>query len=362
MAITESDYLHVCKGDSSFLLLRSPTHFHLVRIDHNLPETKMERLLRRYPCDSDQLQKLGVHFSAFKADNLRSVVITGYRAGAGLELWLGGDLRKYRLGSDYSEEALEKFFKDHSITRRLPPKWEGLEPSRIRMITWAINSISIACAIAFYFISIPYKFWSILCILCQLSTLAFALLYPASFTLDDDSKSHKRFKNKGKGHLLPACVAPGFALCLRTMTDFTFTDHTLGILLIVSLVTSLVVLAGYILINKGLRNGLADAIATIVVVAFLGLGTVGQLNYLLDFGPADTQTAKVVDKQILRSTRSTSYDCTVQLPDGEYMELTLSARAYKAMDIGDDVTVTHYEGAFRIPFSTVQALPDTRGV
>ena len=41
------------------------------------------------------------------------------------------------------------------------------------------------------------------------------------------------------------------------------------------------------------------------------------------------------------------------------MELTLSARKYKDIDIGDDVIVAHYDGAFRIPFSTVETLSDT---
>ena len=65
MAITELDYLHIHKGDSSFILLRNPTHFHLIRIDADLSESRMERLLRIYPSDTDQLHKLGVHFSAF---------------------------------------------------------------------------------------------------------------------------------------------------------------------------------------------------------------------------------------------------------------------------------------------------------
>ena len=359
MAITEFDYLHIHKGDSYFILLRSPTHFHLIRIDADLSEFKMERLLRIYPCDTDQLHKLGVHFSAFKATNLRGVVITGYQAGDTLELWLGGDVRQYQLAADYSDEVLSTFFSGHLITRRLPPKWEGLDPGLIRKITWSLNVFSIACAILFYFISVPYMLWSVLCILCQASALILTLRHPSSFTLADDSKKPKQYVHKGKGHLLLACISPGFALCLRTLTDFTFTDRTLGILLLVSLVTSLVLCAVYIWINKGLRNGLVNAIGVIFAIVFLSLGTVGQLNYLLDFGPAQRQMAQVVDKQITRQTKATSYYCTVQLPSGELMELTLSAGKYQDIEIGNDVIVTHYDGAFHIPFSTVEALPDT---
>ena len=360
MAITESDYLHIHKGNSSFLLLRNATHFHLVRIDADLSEAKMARLLRIYPCDADQLDNLGVHFSAFKATNLRGVVITGYQTGDTLELWLGGDVRQYQLATDYSDEVLSAFFSGHLITRRLPPKWEGLDPGLIRKITWSLNGFSIACALIFYLIYVPYALWSALCILCQFSALTLALKYPSSFTLADDTKKPKRHRNKGKGHLLPACLAPGFSLCLRTLTDFTFTDNAFWLLLLASLLTSLVLCAAYIWMNKGLRNGLVNAIGIIFLAIFLSVGTVGQLNYLLDFGPAQRQTVQVVDKQITRQTKSTSYDCTVQFPNGEIMEFSLSERRYADIDIGDNVVVAHYDGAFHLPFSTVETLPEAK--
>lgn len=155
MAITESDYLHIHEGESSFLLLHSPTHFHLIRIDAALSESRMARLLRIYPCNADQLHKLGVHFSAFKAENLRGVVIEGHQTGDILELWLGSDLRKYQLGSDYHEETLAAFFSGYLITYRLPPEWKGLDPRIIRKTTWAVNGSSIIFAMLFYFIGTP---------------------------------------------------------------------------------------------------------------------------------------------------------------------------------------------------------------
>lgn len=359
MAITESDFLHIHKGESSYILLRGTNHFHLIRIDADLSESKMNRLMKIYPCDSEQLQKLGVHFSAFKADNLRGVTVKGYRAGDALTLWLGGDVREYELGADYSEEWLDNFFAGVRITYQLPPKWEGLDPNLIRKITWLVNGVSIACAIAFYFISIPYKLWSVLCILCQLSAFVLTLMYPSSFTLADDSKKRKQYINKGKGNLLPACLAPGFALCLRTLADFTFDSRSFGLLLLISVGTAIVLCAIYIWRNKGLQGGLVNGIAAVFVCVFLGLGSVGQLNYIMDLKPADAQIASVIDKQITRHTKSTTYDCTVLLPDGTYMELNVSIRAYRAMQIGDSVLVKHHSGAFCIPFTTVQTLPET---
>ena len=118
MPITESDYLHIRKEASSFLLLRSSTHFHLIRIDSNLSESKTARLLRLYPCTSAQLCSLGVHFSAFKTANLRGVAASGCQTGDILELWVGSDVRTYQLDSDYSEEFIRAFFKDYIVTQR----------------------------------------------------------------------------------------------------------------------------------------------------------------------------------------------------------------------------------------------------
>lgn len=358
MAITESDYLHVHSSESTYLLLKSPSHFHLIRVDVNLTESVMNRLLRIYPCDTNQLRQLGVHFSAFKAETLRGVVIKGYQTGDMLELWLGDGVREYQLGTDYSDELLSRFFSGYSITRRLPPKWEGLDPKLIRKITWGLNGISITCSVIFYFISKPYKLWSILCILCLLSAIGITLMYPSSFTLADDSK--KQYTNKGKGHLLPGCISLGASLGLRTLNDFTFRDHAFEVLLLASFVTSFVLYALYIRIHKEHRNGLVHAIVVIFATIFISLGTVGQLNYLLDFNGADRQVAEVTDKQITRYTKSTSYDCIVVFSNGESMELTLSARSYKEINIGDDVIVTHHSGAFSIPFSTVETFSDAQ--
>lgn len=362
MAITESDYLHIHNRTASFLLLRNSTYFHLVRIDAALSEARMERLLRIYPCDTNQLQKMGLTVSAFKADHLRGVVIKGYQTGDTLELWIGGDVRGYRLGTDYSDEILSSFFSGNLITRRQPPKWEGLDPRCIRIVTWSLNGMAIACAIAFCLIRMPYQLWSVLCILCQVLALVLAMIYPSSFTLADDSRKHKLYINKGKGHLLPAYMISGCALCLRTLTDFTFPDSFFEGFLLIALTISLALCAVYLWIHKSLGNGLVNAIAVIFAIVFLSLGTVGQLNYLLDLNYAHRQIAEVVDKEMTKHTKSTSYDCVVMLPNGEAMELTLSAEAYRKINIGDDVIVTHHDGAFHIPFFILEGLPNVHEV
>ena len=78
----------------------------------------------------------------------------------------------------------------------------------------------------------------------------------------------------------------------------------------------------------------------------------------LDFNFKDRQVAELVDKEMTNHTKSTSYYCTVQFQNGEYMEFTLPAETYRSINIGDDVIVTHHDGAFHIPFSTVELYND----
>lgn len=357
MAITEQDYLHICNGEQSYLLLKSITHFHLVRVDSNLSESKMSRLLRIYPCGNDKLRELGLHYSAFKAENLRGVVIQGYSCGDEIELWIG-NTAKYTLGNDYTDKQLSAFFDGYTITHRLSPQWTGLDPKHIRIISWTLNIVSLSCALFFCILQTPYKLWSVLCILCPITAVALRLLFPTSFTLEDESMEKKIGvfrKSRRKGNLLiPSVIVPGLALSIRTLTDFTFPDNTIITLLIAALVISVVVMTLYGILNKGFRNGLVNAIGVMFGAVLVCLGVVGQLNYLLDFNELEAYILEVSDKNVDRGPRSTSYYCTVTMPNGESLEVNMSASTYRGIEVGEEITVIYHSGAFDIPFYTVE--------
>lgn len=355
MAITGEDFLHIQKGASTYLLLRSPSHFHLIREDASLTESKLSKLLRVYPCDVRQLQQMGIHFSAFKAENLCGVVIKGYKTGDALELWLGGDIRDYQLGDDYSEQVLSTFFSGYQIWNCIPPKWEGLDLNLIQEITWSLNSFSIACSVIFYFFHTPYWLWSILCILCQFSAIILPIIYPESFSLADVYRKEKISIPKGKGNLFAALVPPGLAMTLRTLSDFTFGNSALGWMLLISGGIYLLLFLPIIRISRHTRHRIIGSLGIVIAMVFLGMGTVGQLNYLLDYGSSDSQVLEVVDKRMSRGPKSTSYYCNVLLPNGDTMELTMSFGTYRDVEIGDNVTVTSYSGAFGIPFFIVDS-------
>lgn len=357
MAITENEILHLKKGEHSYLLLKSPGRFHMIHVDSALTESKFQRLLRMYPCDDAQLQKLGLHFSAFHPESLRGVVIRGCRAGDPLEFWLGSDVRQYRLDSEYSEEYLSEFFAGRLITHGFAPVWTGLDKALVRKVTWLLNGLSVACAAAFLFLHTPYRLWSILCLLCQVFSIALSLFYPDSFTLADDSRKaiytfSNYYPNKGKGHLLPALVATGFALCMRTLLDFSFRDNRIWLVTLGVFILSVVVMLLHTWYHRGMTCRFLTVLAIVTAVTFLSFGVIGQLNYLLDLRPEESYVTEVTDKYVIEQPKADDYYCIVKQPDGQTMELSLPQWHYQSVNIGDEISVLYYDGAFGIPFHT----------
>ena len=357
MAITENELLHLKKGVYRYLLLKSPGRFHLIHADAALTEFKFERLLRLYPCDDAQLKKMGLHFSAIRPETLRGVVIRGHRAGDALEFWLGSDVRNYQLDLGYAEEYLSEFFAGRLITHGFAPIWSGLDKALIRKVTWPVNIFSIVCALAFLIFPAPYQLWSILCLLFLFFSIALTLRWPDSFTLADNSRKtiytfSNYYPNKGKGHLLPGLIAVSFALCARTLLDFSFADFTIGYFMLGIFILSFIVLALHAWYNNGVRSGLINALGIILAVTFLSFGVIGQLNYLLDLHPEQSYVSEVTDKHIVEQPKADDYYCIVKQPDGQTMELTLTQWRYQSVDIGDEISILHYDGAFGIPFYT----------
>lgn len=105
-----------------------------------------------------------------------------------------------------------------------------------------------------------------------------------------------------------------------------------------------------VFVSRNTRNRLVTSAAIIPHMIFLGMGTIGQRNDLLDFTSANSQIALVTDKRSARGLRAASHSCTVRFADSEIAEITLAASDYKQIRLGEKISVTHYDGLFHIPF------------
>ena len=352
MAIGEKEYLWLQKENQKYLLLKGTTHFHLVRADALLTESRLNKLLRIYPCSNQQLSQMNLHFSAFKSENLRGVTLEGTKTGDDVMLWVGLT-SQYALGQDYTEEELTAFFAGYTLVWNKTSQWKGMDHGIVRKLIFLVNGLSIVSSAGFWILRAPYKFWSVLCIFCQVAVLILAVAFPESFTIREKERRMYAKKKPRKGHLYLAMLFPTIELYIRTLTDFTFTEFAFwpvaGVLCLISLVVS-----GLLLwFDQEFRTDLKTGICLFLATLFLSFGTVGQLNYLLDFDQPDRSTVQVVDKYST-SGKNATYYCTVLYPDGDTLKMTVSGQQYSQLEIGSRITTASYDGGFGLPFTVLE--------
>lgn len=354
VAISEKDILFIHKGKSSYILLREKKYFHLVRADAALDERKYVKLLELYPCDNSRLEKLGLHFSAFKCEKLRGVTVNGCGRGDVLALWIGADVREYVLERDTDFEEIEAFFSGYTLVDSRPAKWNGLDPSLVRNTAWALNIGSALCAFYFYFVGLPYKLFAIICALIFAAGIILVSLFPESFTLEDVKDSYSGARSKShepkEANLLLAVSISGAALMLKSFTAFTFAENGMWKLMLLSGLVVLGLLGVGYAYCRYVRFCKPCQVYIIIILALLGSGIGLQLNYALDAAPTETVSARVIEKDLERHTKFTSYDCTIELSDGNIIVLDVSGKDYRKIEEGETLLVDIHEGAFNVPF------------
>ncbi len=337
-----SEVLDLYKGQERWLLLRSPQCYHLIRTQ-GLSEEQMEKLLRIYPCRNDRLKAMGYHFSAFKKVNLQRVLVTGFRAGATLELRIGTDMRKFTLGQKTTLEELEEFFSGTEIVHRPAPVWKGWDQGLIRKVTWVVNGTAIAAGLEMWLFWGGSKAWSWLGILSLLTSILLMLSFPDSFAFAE---------GKDKGHLFWGIMAVALGLAAQ-MEGYTMENG--AFLRLVGLAALPVLLLLPLIWRSTLRANfrLLETVSVAFHLLLCGSLTMHRLNGLMEFDPPARTTAWVLETGS-HGSRSIHYDCTVQLPDGEILELDIAFPQYKSMEAGDEIQVLHYDGAFGVPFRVVE--------
>lgn len=339
MAITEQDYLHIQYGNRIYMLLRSPTHFHMVQVNVALTEDAMSRLMEIYPCSTKELEALHLHVSAFKAEALTEVHFEGTASGSSMELRRSSEPLRCILETGYSENFLREFFTGHPVTFTQPPepKTSRTTIGRINRIMHTISTLSAVLLLLLHSSSI---LWSIPTLLCQLPPLLLLLLAPEHFYFMEEEKD-KYNPSLRDGNVFWPLFAPMVALTWTSLTHFAYEEQILFRLLLVHTALSLILFI-FVLLRKSLRSKLA----LLAVTLFFSFGNTEYLNYFASPIPTDSATATVVERQITRYSRGRTYEAIVLLPDGSKLEFNLRKDDYFALSRGDKIYVTYHEGIF----------------
>jgi hypothetical protein len=195
--------------------------------------------------------------------------------------------------------------------------------------------------------------------LCQLAAILLPISFRDSFTLEEETfKTYGREPLKRPGKLWPALLATACAMTIRALSDFTMEDHYLLISMgIMAILAGAAFLGGYFTSIR-VRTTPINYIPMALCLVLFCSGPILQLNYALDFHNNPSYEVQVVDKREHRGSKSTSFYCSVELPNGEIKEFSVSRSIYEQTDFGEDVLITDYAGAFGIPFSTLEPIKE----
>lgn len=129
---------------------------------------------------------------------------------------------------------------------------------------------------------------------------------------------------------------------------------------LVSLILAIVVIVLTIVICVHQKYPKSECIAYVICVPLLSwlafYATMNSLNYSLDLSEPTEMLCEIKDKELnISSGRTTHYhyELTVEM-DGNEVILEVSEAHYDASAVGDDITVSRYEGFFRDPYYIVE--------
>lgn len=354
MPITERDILKIEKSGKRYLLLHGSKHFYLIRSDSVTDETKFAKLLSVFPCEQTVLERMGLHCSIFKTENLRKVVLHGCNAGDILELYLKSNTGKYKLAYETDKETIQAFFAPHSVVWDLPPVWTGLDLSLVSGISWGLNAFSFFCAIMLLVFGATHKLWSVLCLLAQTAALVLVLAHPESFTFYDSSNSTKAAIDEKMGHLSYAYITTAFLIALRSLHDFSYPGLNVKLLLLC--VLHFTIQAVLVIVrDHRLRAHIGTLICALLLMTAVSYGAVTQANHLFDWTEPEFVSVRIAEKTRERMTRGVYYSCDVLLPGGETLSVQIDSKIYNEIQVGGKLGLLYHQGAFNAPYYTLAA-------
>lgn len=249
---------------------------------------------------------------------------------------------------------LEDFFRalapDSIPQKPKPQPVSQSQAQRRAMLSRIRTGLLVAIALIglpWMFLHVPYKLFAALSLLPGPVVLILLCMFPEDTTLEEKPKNAN-----GRIEMVSPLVFSGAAPCLRVLFDFNILDWPR--LLIYAAIVLVLIIVALTIFNKPLRQKIGTLLCAILLCCFFVVGSVGQLNYLLDFSQPQSQAAQITDMHISTSSKGPDrYLLDVITDDGAEMELQVSQSEYLALTLGDQVTVIIFSGGLGIPYAFV---------
>lgn len=188
--------------------------------------------------------------------------------------------------------------------------------------------------------------WVFLCVLCFAASVFLAIRYPAYVSLLEDDKSRRERCGPSAVFLilpvwLPVNVAAiSFFMRYSLGSFYQFLLTAAGIAAVTGILLWLTV--------PELRERKQNILAAFLLAVFVSFGLTVSLNYLLDFDPAQVQTAVVAQKN--KGAGKSGPSMTVIFSDGNEQNIPIVYDQYYGYEVGDGIRVECHGGGLGIEY------------
>lgn len=340
--------------DKKCILARDEVAYYIIQVDKGL-DYATEEWLEQQGISEELLKELQLPFDYIPKTALRGVAISGCTVRQNLYLYLKAGKRKLTLSSDYDPEWVEEFFRDiprFTAPAELPTKHEqkqdwragkqnALLLEKLRIVPPVLLVAGVIVSLGFVWTG--HWIWFTLCLIALAAVFGLAVGMPVYFTL---SQPKKKKRVKALELDLPL-LAMFVILMFRHRLNWLSFD-ALWIMLAIGAAVGVLIYW----FCKDLHEVKWAPVLVLLFGALAGYYLLGHANEVYDFDANETCVVQVEELRYNHGRRgASSYYCTVTLPDGREVELSIPRSLYTDLEEGDFVRVEYGEGALGIEYA-----------
>lgn len=345
------------QGKQQFLMVRDADAFHIIDINEALTQEKRNAILES-GCTPVQMQEMGLSGMTIPRADITAITITGSAFQDEVIFYLG---RKKKMAfwfpKAYEQKRVDDFFRGipriqyktrFKLKRGKNMDWRDRERDpatarKMRPVGIAFNCLGVGMFLLPLLVRIPLGLWIGIVLAVCFTAIVLDTFFPAYFSLVIRGKQERK-QDRGKVTSLGfGVLMPLYPLFLKiSMTIHVFDEFRL---LPTALLMTVLTAALLFLFCREFRESAGEGLLTLFFVfVFCWFVFAPYFNHA--FGPDPVPVTAVITDQHKTSGKSTSYYCTVQLPDGRELDVEVSRSEYNAWQIGDRMDLQIATGCF----------------
>ena len=338
-------------GRQLYLLAKDVKAYYLIEVGKNL-DYATEECLQQRGVSEELLKELKLPFIYIPKTTLRGATFSGHEAGDYVYLYLKSEKKKLMLELDYDLACMEDFFAD--IQRFAAPKtkktgdngWRKERQDkelykRCRFVPAAFLIVGMAVSIG-YVVTGNWIFFT-LTLLCIAAQIGLAMALPVYFTIHLPKGAKKQNVLNFEFPLIVITLI----VFLRSRLNW-MSYEALWYLLPSG--AALGALVYWRIVDLHQENG--RLLSSLILGAFVAVILAGQINEVYDFTPPESYILQVEDLYTTSGKNRRHY-CTVTMPDGREVDISVPRTLYRELDEGDFVQVEHDIGVLGIEYVRV---------